>query len=220
MVDIHAGVLRKVLTTFSPRAREARLRRFVSTMKIQAGQRVIDLGGSPGIWRFVDVPLDITIFNIEKQGEDERCRDSHRFTFVVGDATNATELRDDSFDIVFSNSCIEHVGPPAKQAAFAREVRRLAPSYYVQTPARGFPIEAHTGLPFWWYYPAGLRTRLTERWQARRPAYGDFIKGTRVLRRSELESFFPDAQIDTEKVLGLTKSYTVWRTGQGQRRES
>lgn len=215
MADIHARVLQKILTTFSPRAREARLRHFVSTMKIQAGQRVIDLGGSPGLWRFVDVPLDITIFNIEKQEKDERCRDSHRFTFMLGDATRATELQDNSFDIVFSNSCIEHVGPPIKQAAFAREVRRLAPSYYVQTPARSFPIEAHTGLPFWWYYPTAVRSRLIERWQARRPAYGEFIGGTRVLRRPELERFFPDAWIDTEKVLGLTKSYTAWRTVQG-----
>lgn len=73
------------------------------------------------------------------------------------------------------DSCIEHVGPSMNQAAFAREVRRLAPSYYVQAPARGFSIEAHTGLPFWWYYPTGMRTRLIKRWQARRPAYGAFI---------------------------------------------
>ena len=200
-----------MLKTASPRAREARLRRFVEVMRLSPGKRVIDLGGSTGLWRFVPVPLDITILNIEDQQHDGRCYPGHHFTFVRGDATGVVGFGDNSFDLAFSNSCIEHVGPPSKQAAFAREARRLALAYYVQTPAMGFPVEAHTGLPFWWYYPQGVRDRLIRGWGARRPDYGAFIAGTRVLRRRELEFYFPDATIEAEKILGFTKSYTAWR---------
>lgn len=208
---MHDRFLREILKRLSPRARESRLRRFASIMSIEPGQRVIDLGGSTGLWRFVRTPLNITILNIEQQRLDDRDYGGHQFTFVQGDATNVVGFRDHSFDIAFSNSCIEHVGPAGKQAAFAREVRRLAPAYYVQTPAPTFPIEAHTGLPFWWLYPETLRTRLIQRWQILRPEYGQFISGTRALHRREIEDLFPDAKIDSEKVLGITKSYTAWR---------
>jgi predicted SAM-dependent methyltransferase len=58
---------------------------------------------------------------------------------LVGDATDLGTWEDDSFDIVFSNSVIEHLETLEAQAAMAREVRRLAPSYWVQTPTSGFP---------------------------------------------------------------------------------
>jgi len=51
-----------------------------------------------------------------------------------------------SFDAVYSNSTIEHVGDESRQALFAAAVRRLAPAYWVQTPSSHFPIEIHTGV--------------------------------------------------------------------------
>lgn len=210
-MGIHNRLLRKLLKAASPRAREARLKRFAELMELKPGQRVLDLGGSTGLWRFVHIPLNITILNLEGERIDERQYNGHRFTIVRGDATDVRQFADNSFDLVFSNSCIEHVGPAEKQAAFAREARRLAPAYYVQTPAVTFPIEAHTGLPFWWLYPAGVRNRLIQGWRRRRPGYGEFIDGTRVLRRREIERFFPDATLEAERVLGLTKSHIAWR---------
>lgn len=210
-MSFHRRFLKTVLKAGSPRARAARMKRFVDTMNLRPGQRVLDLGGTTKLWRLVDTPLHVTVLNLDEQRIDERRYGEHEFTIVRGDATDVTAFGDGSFDLVFSNSCIEHVGPPEKQAAFAREVRRLAPSYWVQTPAMGFPIEAHTGLPFWWTYPKPVREALIRRWGRTRPGYAEFVAGTRVLSRRDLRSFFPDATITPERFMGLAKSHTAWR---------
>lgn len=211
-MTVHQQVLR-ALFRMSPRAREARMRSFEERMQLTPGMRVIDLGGSTKLWRFVNVPLDVTVLNLASQPIDQRQYGAHRFTIVRGDATHAPELKDNSFDLVFSNSCIEHVGPADKQQAFADTVRRLAPSYWVQTPSKLFPVEAHTGLPLWWLYPERVRQRMIENWTRSRPVYGEFIAGTRVLLRSDLTRFFPDAEILTERFSGIPKSYIAYRRG-------
>jgi hypothetical protein len=75
-------------------------------------------------------------------------------------------LEDDkAYDVVFSNSVLEHVGPENKQEEFAAEVRRLGISYWIQTPSPWFPLECHTGLLFWFFYPSGLQEMFYRRWR-------------------------------------------------------
>ena len=213
IVGLHRRALKRLLAIVSPRARRARMARFVELMRVQPHQRILDLGGVATLWRFVAIPLDITIVNLDEADLRRRQNGPHRFTYQLGDATDLAGLADNSFDIVFSNSCIEHVGPKIKQEAFCWEVRRLAPSYFVQTPAPGFPIEAHTGLPLWWWWPRGLRQRLTARWHQNDPAYAAFIDETRPLSLRQFRILFPDASIHREKLMGFTKSYAAWRRG-------
>src|SRR6516162_3151936 len=128
---------------------------FMRMLEIRPGIRVLDLGGSPLFWNDVPVPLDITILNLPggvQSFELNAARTSiHTFHYVEGDACNVHQFADRSFDVAFSNSVIEHVGPQEKQEAFAREVLRLGKSYWVQTPSAWFPIEAHSGLRFYWF---------------------------------------------------------------------
>src|ERR1700686_2399191 len=63
-----------------------------------------------------------------------------------------------SFDWVFSNAVIEHVGSAERQRQFADEIRRVAKyGYFVTTPNKRFPIELHSLLPFYQF--------LSESWQ-------------------------------------------------------
>jgi hypothetical protein len=90
---------------------------------------------------------------------------------------------------------IEHVGPPPKQAEFAREVIRLGRSYWVQTPSKWFPIEVHSGMPFYWFYPEWLRAALFRNWRKRLPAWwASYMDATRVLSRHRMSELFPNGR--------------------------
>jgi SAM-dependent methyltransferase len=206
-------VFHYLLHPFQRRMRERRMRVFIEKAGLKKGMRVIDLGGSPGIWKFVPIPLDITMVNLEfSAGAEEEANNikQHKFTFVVGDACSA-DFPTSSFDLAFSNSVIEHVGSREKRAEFAREVRRLAPRYWVQTPSKYFPIEAHTGMPFWWYYPEVVRRRLKRKWHEKLPAWTEMIEGTDIVEQQELEAIFPQAHILKERLMGIVKSYIAVR---------
>lgn len=197
------------LHPFQRRMRARRMRLFMENVGLRDGMRIVDLGGSPMIWQFVEVPLDVTMVNLEYSAEakeEARTIRQHKFTFVVGDGCR-TEFPSSSFDLAFSNSVIEHVGARDKRAEFAYEVRRLAPRYWVQTPSKYFPIEAHTGMPFWWYYPEAIRRRFKRNWHKKLPAWTEMIEGTDVVEQQELETIFPGARILKERLMGVVKSY-------------
>ena len=177
---------------------------------------VLDLGGSVGTWELFPHRFDVTLLNLdEAHARDFRAADAvpGRYRIAVGDACDLSDYEDASFDIVFSNSVIEHLGDEGRVARFAREVRRVGRSYWVQTPSWLFPIEAHTGLPFFWCYPAPLRDAIVVRHDRR---YGMHpwscpMAQTRCFRLRELRALFPDAAVYTERVAGLAKSWSLYR---------
>jgi ubiquinone/menaquinone biosynthesis C-methylase UbiE len=87
--------------------------------------------------------VDITLLNPELSESAPS-----NFTAFVGDGRSMPQFEDHQFDIVFSNSTIEHVGSIDDQRAMAREIVRVGRKYYVQTPNRYFPIEPHFVFPF------------------------------------------------------------------------
>jgi Methyltransferase domain len=212
-------LFQNILRRYQPGARRRRMRQMMAIFSLPAGSKIIDLGGVSGIWNTVEVPLDVTIVNLPGVYREEDIISHHHFTYLEGDATCLSSLGDNSFGLVFSNSVIEHVGGSEKQRLFATEVRRLAPSYYVQTPSIWFPLEAHTGIPFWWFLPSWIRERLHRRWAKTLPAWNEMILGTTVLRKRTLQGLFPDASLLTERKLLLPKSYcayrnAAWKNGQ------
>ena len=77
---------------------------------------------------------------------------------MAGDG-RALPFRDEAFDVVFSNSVIEHVGDAASQRRFAREVARVGRAYWVQTPNRWFPVEQHLLTPLVHWLPKSWQRR-------------------------------------------------------------
>lgn len=205
-VRVFQGLLKPV----SMRARRIRMRMFTDLMKVEPGLSIIDLGGQPRLWDFLHTQAKITILNLP--GAIERYSSRHDLSYIEGDACDVSGIHSNAFDMVFSNSVIEHVGDSRKQAEFAREVVRLGRSYWVQTPAKAFPIEAHCGMPFWWFYPETVRAYLINRWRQKLPAWTEMVEGTRVLSKGDLQRLFPDATIIVETLFGIPKSYIAYRS--------
>ena len=178
--------------------------------------RVIDLGGTARYWELMGLAgapgVHVTLVNLGAEPDP-----GPGFVSLVGDARHLPAFADGSFDVVFSNSVIEHVGALPDQRRMAREVRRLAPRYYVQTPNRHFPVEPHFLFPGWQFLPEAARVALLRRtavgWYPREPdpeRARAAVREIRLLTRRELMRLFPGAEVREERFLGLVKSFTVF----------
>jgi methyltransferase family protein len=180
--------------------------------------RVVDLGGTPSYWESLGGDLDwdrITVCTLNVQPTQKV---HPRIESVVGDARDVTLFGDLSFDIVHSNSVIEHTGRWDDMAAMAREVRRLAPRYFVQTPYFWFPVEPHARFLFLHWMPEPWRYRILLKrscgfWKQRSDvgAATKAIQSALLLDKRQVQFLFPDARIISEKVFGLTKSLIAIR---------
>lgn len=194
--------------------RSSRMKKFCELIGgIEAGTRVVDLGGQPQIWDSVAVPLHITIVNLPGT-EIEEYDSIHTIDYIEGDACSLGMFDDNQFDISFSNSVIEHVGDESRMRMFANESSRIAARYWIQTPSKYFPLEPHTGMPFWWFYPQSLKRYFLGRWERDMPLIAMHAKRTTFITRRQLLGLYPDASIFTERFCGFAKSYSAYRAGQ------
>ena len=127
--------------------RHRRLRDLNALMPSFKTAHILDVGGTLSFWRTMPVrPSSLSIINsdptIEEAPMNAGQREGSPPTVLRGDGC-ALPFEDSSFDIVFSNSVIEHVGSWERQVAFAQECRRVGRKLWVQTPAYTFPFEPH-----------------------------------------------------------------------------
>jgi hypothetical protein len=192
--------------------RTKRMRLFEEAFQITPETRVLDVGGSPEIWEFARVRPRLTILNLEAA----LLPHLDRTNFVAADG-RLLPFEDRAFDIVFSNSVIEHLGSHEAQCDFAREIARVGRSYWVQTPNRRFPFELHLMLPFVHFLPKRAQQAIASRftlWQMlirpgdleRRAFIDHYLNEIVLLDRRSLSALFPQAQILAERSFGLPKS--------------
>lgn len=207
----------RVVASLSQRFRRRRMRWFLEQMRVTAHTRILDVGGSPETWQHLPVSPQVTLVNIPMSITEAVCA----LPWVAADGC-ALPFRDGAFDIVFSNSVIEHVGDPARQDAFARETRRVGKRYFVQTPCRDFPVEQHLFLPLVHWLPRRWQQRIVSRftvweWLARpRPDQRAFylrhyLEDIRLLGAGEMQKLFPDGVVRRERLLGMVKSLIAMR---------
>jgi len=105
--------------------RQKRMAQFESIIRPSRDEVVLDVGGYLGTWTpRPQMPKRVDCLNLHAVAWDNTQHPEHRISTIVGDGC-ALPQGDDSYDIVFSNSVIEHVGGWQKQKAFAEEVRRV-----------------------------------------------------------------------------------------------
>lgn len=205
--------------SFSSKFRKERLAIFFDFIEdLPAPVKILDVGGTESFWEMAELAgnekYQITILNIREEETKYPNLKS-----VRGDAKNMKEFPDQSFDVVFSNSVIEHVGGLAEQEKMAEEIRRIGKKYFVQTPNFYFPVEPHFLFPFFQFFPLsiesllirnfnlGWRKKILDKEQAKNEA-----QSVRLLKKKELEKLFPGAKIKKEKLFFLTKSFMVMKS--------
>ena len=195
--------------------RRRRMRAFQRSFRPTESTTILDVGGTPFNWELAGIRSQLTLLNLSPSEGFDALPANYRL--VEGSGTQL-EFADGAFDVAFSNSLIEHLASWEQQRAFAREVRRVARGLWVQTPARGFPIEPHLMTPFFHYLPLTWQRRLLRNFSVwgllarpSRKAMDDFLRQTRLLGYQEMRELFPDCEIRRERFLGLTKSYVAVR---------
>jgi len=210
--DSGGGTGMTTVARISRHFRHRRMRWFCSAMGITASTRILDVGGSPDTWMGLPFPPCVTLVNIPMSITSY----SPGLPWVAGDGCSLP-FRDGAFDIVFSNSVIEHVGNWQRQLAFARETMRVGKRYFVQTPNRAFPIEQHLFLPLVHWLPRRWQRAVVWRftpWEwITRPRTDQrefylrhFLEDVRLLGASDLRQLFPGARVHRERLFGIAKS--------------
>lgn len=205
-------------------ARIETIRSFVRTCIERQGHcEILDVGGTHSFWSIWGAGFDWDRARLTCVNRSfDQPRDA-RIHVVEGDARDLSRYADGAFDVVFSNSVIEHVGGWQDMVAMAGEIRRVGKAYLVQTPYFWFPIEPHARTPIVHWLPESLAYRIILARKTRfwgQPA--DVHEAVRLLQSSRLvdmrqfRALFPDAEITRERFLGMTKSLIATRRAAAQ----
>jgi hypothetical protein len=206
-----------LIDALSRHFRARRMARCVAELGIGPETRVLDVGGTLDIWRLSPLRPRLVILNEPRAGEV--ARDGVPVVCANG---CALPFADGSFDVVFSNSVIEHLGDAESQVRFAAEVNRVGRAYWVQTPNRRYFLEPHLLTPFVHWLPRAWQARVVgwgTVWEwivrpspDRREYYlHHVLTSVPLLAAGDLSRLFPGAQIIRERFLGWTKSLVAFR---------
>lgn len=175
--------------------------------------RILDIGGTLAFWKamgFNEEQVSITLLNLTEQPVS-----GNHFLSVAGDATQLN-FPNQSFDIIFSNSVIEHLFTEENQIKMAAEVQRVGKYYFIQTPNFWFPLEPHWLFPFFQFLPFSFRVWLTQHFSlghipkcTSKEAAQLQVREIQLLTKAQLQTLFPTAIIYAEPLLIWNKSFVA-----------
>jgi hypothetical protein len=198
----------------STRFRARRWRLLSEQFPDLAEMTVLDLGGTADSWRLSPTrPAQLTLLNGFGQ-------DTPDAEVIVGDACDPpSALQGRRFDLVFSNSVLEHVGGHWRRMRFAETVNAHGDHHWLQTPYRYFPIEPHFLCPLLQYLPLAVASRAAVRWPVGNYAGGldspaqaiRSLQDIELLGIAEMRRYFPDSTIRYERAGPFIKSLIAVR---------
>ena len=172
------------------------MKAFSKWARLTEATTVLDVGGTQDVWAFVPVMPRVSLLNVTPTQTS--------LPQIVGDWSHLPFIAN-AFDIVFSNSVIEHV---PNHETFAKEIQRVGRRYFVQTPNRAFPFEPQVLTPLVNYLP--------KRWQKKvfrnftlwgllsRPDQlyvNNMVDEICLLNPVEMKRLFPDGSVSSGRSL-------------------
>lgn len=193
--------------SFTHRFRQRRNEEFKRRFPDLSDMRVLDLGGTAVSWRVLGLrPGSVTIVNLGGvEGPYEPWME-----IVNADACKGGFGK---YDLVFSNSLMEHLGGHARRQQFADVVQESASAWWIQTPYRYFPIEPHWIFPGFQFLPFRARVMVCQHWNRLHvPARKDraeaaaIVASIELISATEMRAYFPTSEIWYERLGILPKS--------------
>jgi SAM-dependent methyltransferase len=195
--------------------RSRKWRLFLNTIRPSADLRVLDVGFSEREYSPVDNYIERQYpwpDRLTALGVDEPVEFRKRYPAVTAVRYNGRRFpfEDMSFDVVWSNAVIEHVGDFERQVLFVKEMARVGRRVFFSTPNRGFPVELHTRVPLVHWLPKPTCDRILRR-LGKGFAAGDYMhlltKGAlrRVLHAAGVRRY----QLISNRLAGWSLDYVV-----------
>ncbi len=218
----------KYLTSSNPKSLNQKFRskrfKFFTTLlkriKSDKPLKILDVGGREIYWERMTSSADVTIpaVQITLLNIEEIPSKNKDIINLIGDARDLSQYKDGEFDIVYSNSVIEHLFSKENQVKMAKEVARVGKYYYIQTPNYYFPMEPHWLTPFFQFLPFGVRVFMTRKFnlghfkkQPDKEKAVSRVSSVKLLTEKEMKELFPDGKVYREYILGMKKSMTMYR---------
>jgi ubiquinone/menaquinone biosynthesis C-methylase UbiE len=223
---LHAGgsnsLVSTIYSTLFKKWRARRMADFERIIQPRPGERILDVGGYHATWQnasFRGCSVDLVNIDSELESKPARALANGLLVREIRGNGCALPFTDGSYDIVYSNSVIEHVGSVEDQLAFAREACRVGKRLWIQTPAVACPIEPHFLGPCIHWVPHRLRPLSARLFSIRGLLGGhsaaqlqELVDHTRLISRKRLREIFPGCQIHTERLLAIIpKSHIITR---------
>ena len=190
-----------------------------------ANATVVDMGGTPKFWNlhqgFIPEGMiqEVDVVNLpvpNKYTPEGRIEMAGKVQLNIysGNALDRSTFRQPQYDIAHSISVIEHVGEHDAQALMAQNAVQSGKHYWIQTPAKSFPLEPHFMLPFFAYWPLWMRALAIRNFQLGSQHQDktwsnakEHCRSIRLLSRPEVRNLFAGGVVVTERLLGIKKGY-------------
>ncbi len=177
--------------------------------------KILDVGGTEDYWNQINLIFGTNfqpiINNISKDELNQG-----NFSGIVDDCNCLSSIKDNTFNIAYSNSVIEHLSTFEEQQEMADNLKRVAKYYFVQTPAFIFPLEPYFLFPFFHWLPRRIRIWLILHfnlgWFKKCNNKMDaelLVNSIRIIKKHELKILFKNATLIKEKFLMMSKSYII-----------
>lgn len=204
--------------SISSRQRKKRFEFFLKyCSELHKPLKILDLGGSDYYWQSLNFTdnenYKIEILNIENQNTEN----FKNISFLKKDVRDLSFIKDKEYDLIYSNSLIEHLNNFDEQKKLAKEIQRTGKKYFIQTPNYYFPVEPHFLFPFFQFLSVDMKTKLISNfnlgWFEKQT---DIVKARelansiKLLKEKELKEIFPGCKIYKEKYFSLNKSFIAY----------
>ncbi|HYE17407.1 MAG TPA: class I SAM-dependent methyltransferase [Tepidisphaeraceae bacterium] len=218
-------MIQKMFRVVSDRSRRRKIQMFYDIMRPRAGTRILDVGGEAGDAagntiqpnkQLIDsypTKSNITLINLFFPDVQRAQKAVPELKTVCGSGLQLP-FADKSFDICYCNAVIEHVFNFENQHLFAREIMRVAKSWFVTTPNRWFPFEPHLRLPLVTWLPQGVQHKIGYKFGYLhiKKKYGSGADRTDIclLSRRKLKQLFPTSRVVRNGVPGFTPTFIAY----------